>query len=71
MTSPTLPNLDLVIDEDGTLHLEVNGCEGTVCETITEALLQRMGTVEDVQRKPEYYITQDRPDYLTNEDSGE
>jgi hypothetical protein len=64
----TKPKLKLTIDEDGTLNLEVNGCEGSVCETITEALLQKMGTIEDVQRKPEFYINNERPDYI---DQGE
>ena len=58
------PAIDITIDEDGTLHLEVNGCEGSSCETLTDVLLQRMGTLEDVQRKPEYYIEAERPDYI-------
>jgi hypothetical protein len=62
------PAIDIVIDEDGMLHLEVNGCEGSSCETLTDTLLQRMGTIEDVQKKPEYYIEQGRPDYI---DQGE
>lgn len=58
------PNIDIVIDEDGMLHLEVNGCEGSSCEALTDILLQKMGTVEDVQRKAEFYSVQARPDYI-------
>ncbi len=59
------PNIDITIDEDGMLHLEVNGCEGSACETLTDLLLQKMGTVEEVNRKPEFYIENGRPDYVT------
>ncbi len=58
------PDIDIVIDEDGMLHLEVNGCEGSSCEALTDILLQKMGTVEEVNRKPEFYVNQDRPDYI-------
>lgn len=60
------PDIDIVIDEDGMLHLEVNGCEGASCEALTDILLQKMGTVEEVNRKPEFYVNQDRPDYISN-----
>ena len=60
------PSLAITIDEDGMLHLEVNGCEGSACETLTDVLLQRMGTVEDIQRKPEFFIENGRPDYISS-----
>lgn len=57
------------IDEEGMLHLEVNGCEGQSCESLTDQLAQRMGTIEERIHKPEYYIENGRPDYIdTNEE---
>lgn len=47
------------IDKKGKTHIEVDGAEGQECETLTNALVRALGTVEDVQRKPEYYVELD------------
>lgn len=54
--------IKIVIKTDGTFTVEVNGVEGSSCETITEALIRNSGEVEQVEYKDEY--VQEIPDYI-------
>ena len=44
------------ISKEGTVSEEVTGAEGMKCEEITLAFERALGSVEDCQRKPNYYI---------------
>ena len=43
----------------GKTTFEVNGAEGVKCEELTRVLERAIGKVEDVQRKPNYYVELD------------
>jgi hypothetical protein len=43
----------------GKATFEVNGVQGQGCEQLTAALEEALGTKEDIQRKPEYYVELD------------
>ena len=44
------------ISKEGIVSEEVSGAEGMKCEEITLAFERALGTVEDCQRKPNYYV---------------
>ena len=41
--------------QDGTVTEEVMGVVGTDCENLTKRIEERLGVVERVEHKPEYY----------------
>ena len=43
------------IRQDGTVTEEVMGVVGTDCENLTKTIEERLGVVEKVEKKPEYY----------------
>ena len=43
------------IRQDGTVTEEVMGVVGTDCENLTKRIEERLGVVERVEHKPEYY----------------
>jgi hypothetical protein len=43
----------------GQIHMDVEGVHDATCADITKVLEQALGVVEDVQRKPEYYVELD------------
>ena len=43
------------IRQDGTVTEEVMGTVGNECENLTKRIEERLGTVQDVKHKPEYY----------------
>ena len=43
------------IKQDGTVIEEVSGVVGNTCENLTKRIEERLGTVQDVKHKPEYY----------------
>lgn len=51
--------IKIKIDRSGKTHIEVDGCDGAQCEDITRALVQALGSAENVQHKPEYYSVLD------------
>ena len=52
----TKPNIEVIINEDSTVSIEVNGIIGPKCENYTNALVRALGgTVTSDNKKPEYY----------------
>jgi hypothetical protein len=47
--------IKFTIRQDGTVIEEVMGVVGTDCENLTKRIEERLGVVERVERKPEYY----------------
>lgn len=45
--------------KNGKVSIEVSGVDDASCADITRALEQDLGEVEDIQRKPEYYVELD------------
>ena len=43
------------IKQDGTVTEEVMGVVGNDCENLTKRIEERLGVVERVEHKPEYY----------------
>ena len=43
------------VRQDGTVTEEVIGVVGTDCENLTKRIEERLGVVERVEHKPEYY----------------
>ena len=43
------------IKQDGTVTEEVMGVVGNDCENLTKRIEERLGAVERVEHKPEYY----------------
>jgi hypothetical protein len=43
------------IRQDGTVTEEVMGTVGNECENLTKRIEERLGTVQDVKHKSEYY----------------
>lgn len=62
--------ISLKIDKLAKVHVEVNGCTGTVCEDITEVLTRGLGETEEHVQKLEAFDNT-RPDYVSNLDGGE
>ena len=48
-------SIKFTIRQDGTVTEEVMGVVGTDCENLTKRIEERLGTVERVEHKPEYY----------------
>ena len=51
-------SIKFIISQDGTVTEEVIGAVGNECETITKNIEERLGEVQRVERKPEYYQQQ-------------
>ena len=47
--------IKFTIRQDGTVTEEVMGVVGTDCENLTKTIEERLGVVEKVEKKPEYY----------------
>ena len=47
--------IKFTIRQDGTVTDEVMGIVGTDCENLTKRIEERLGTVQKVEHKPEYY----------------
>ena len=47
--------IKFIIRQDGTVTEEVMGVVGTDCENPTKRIEERLGVVERVEHKPEYY----------------
>lgn len=45
----------MIVGKDGKVTLEANGFSGKACEKALEVFKKNMGTVTDVEEKPEYY----------------
>ena len=48
-------SIKFTIRQDGTVTEEVMGVVGTDCENLTKIIEERLGVVEKVEHKPEYY----------------
>jgi len=48
-------SLKFTIRQDGTVTEEVMGVVGNDCENLTKRIEERLGVVEKVEHKPEYY----------------
>ena len=48
-------SLKFTIRHDGTVTEEVMGVVGNQCENLTKRIEERLGVVERVEHKPEYY----------------
>ena len=51
-------SIKFTIKQDGTVTEEVIGAAGDTCVTLTKELEDRLGVVERVEYKPEYYLKQ-------------
>ena len=47
--------IKFTIRQDGTVTEEVMGVVGNECENLTKRIEERLGVVERVEHKPEYY----------------
>ena len=50
--------IKFTIRQDGTVTEEVMGVVGNDCENLTKRIEERLGEVQNVQHKPEYYQQQ-------------
>ncbi len=48
-------SIKFTIRQDGTVTEEVMGTVGNECENLTKRIEERLGTVQSVEHKPEYY----------------
>ena len=48
-------SIKFTIRQDGTVTEEVMGVVGTDCENLTKRIEERLGVVERIEHKPEYY----------------
>ena len=47
--------IQFIIQQDGTVTEEVIGAVGNECELLTKNIEEKLGVVQRVERKPEYY----------------
>ena len=47
--------IKFVIKQDGTVTEEVIGAVGNECESLTKNIEEKLGVVQRVEHKPEYY----------------
>lgn len=47
--------IEVLVDQDGTVSIEAIGYEGAHCEAATEHIERALGRVHKRRRKPEYY----------------
>ena len=48
-------SIKFTIKQDGTVTEEVIGAVGNVCERLTKNIEEKLGVVQRVEHKPEYY----------------
>ena len=48
-------SIKFVIQQDGTVTEEVIGAVGNECESLTKNIEEKLGVVQRVEHKPEYY----------------
>ena len=48
-------SIKFIIKQDGTVTEEVIGAVGNECESLTKNIEEKLGEVQRVERKPEYY----------------
>ena len=48
-------SIKFIIRQDGTVTEEVIGAVGNECESLTKNIEEKLGEVQRVERKPEYY----------------
>ena len=47
--------LDIIIDENGEIHMDIKGTKGKTCIEIAEEIAQILGRIKTKKPKPEYY----------------
>ena len=50
-----MPEINVIIDKDGNVHIDAIGFNGGECEKATEALERALGTVKKREKKKEFY----------------
>ena len=50
-----MKNIVIDFDDDGTAQLEVNGCKGPECESLSAGLRKAIGTEKKNDPKPEFF----------------
>jgi hypothetical protein len=50
-----MESIDVVIDKEGKVKVEVNGCSGSSCKTLTEGIEKALGKVTSDDLKQDYY----------------
>ena len=65
---PKQQKLKFSISQDGTVSEEVFGAVGNECENITRSIEEKLGNVNYVETKPEYYQNNVTLQHDTNED---
>ena len=55
MAQQVSETIKFTIRQDGTVTEEVMGAVGNECENLTKRIEERLGQVEKVEYKPEYY----------------
>ena len=65
---PKQQKLKFSIRQDGTVSEEVFGAVGKECENITRSIEEKLGNVNYVETKPEYYQNNVTLQHDTNED---
>ena len=65
---PKQQKLKFSIRQDGTVSEEVFGAVGSECENITRSIEEKLGNVNYVETKPEYYQNNVTLQHDTNED---
>ena len=48
-------SIKFIISQDGTVTEEVIGAVGNECESLTKNIEEKLGVVQRVEHKPEYY----------------
>ena len=48
-------SIKFIISQDGTVTEEVIGAVGNECESLTRNIEEKLGVVQRVEHKPEYY----------------
>ena len=64
----TQQTLKFTIRQDGTVLEEVMGTVGNECENLTKRIEERLGTVQTVEHKPEYYQKNENVTLQHNQD---
>ena len=54
--------------KDGQVSIEVDGMSGMGCEALTQALTESLGTIENINYKPEYLIALDGIEQTVSEE---
>jgi hypothetical protein len=52
-----MPELTIIISPDGSkVTTDVEGITGSSCEDLTENLFKALGTIQESEKKPEFYV---------------